>query len=231
MLLNVDPTTVVVFDLDDTLYKEVDFVYSAFRAISRVVAPQTGHSVHEEMCEYFKNGDNPLTRIKERYKLGRDISEFVSIYRHHKPGIEPSPGAVRLLRGLARHGAPLGVITDGREITQKNKLIALGLHDRFDKIVISEVIGSKKPAVEGYILFERAFPSCDYVYIGDNFHKDFVTANRRGWSTIGLLDDGRNIHSQEGHFEQDYLPQHYVESLSDIRVSRRPHGTVEVLSE
>jgi len=85
MLLNVDKKTVVVFDLDDTLYKEVDFVYSAFRFIARALIPQTGHSVFEEMRECFGRGDNAFAHIKERYHLTREIPEFVTMYRQHMP--------------------------------------------------------------------------------------------------------------------------------------------------
>ena len=50
----------------------------------------------------------------------------------------------------------------------------------------------------------------------NNFNKDFVAPNKLGWSTIGLLDDGRNIHKQNHNLSSEYLPKYFVKSLDDI---------------
>ena len=61
------------------------------------------------------------------------------------------------------------------------------------------------------------FPSADqYIYIGDNPKKDFITPNRLGWTTIGILDSGQNIHSQDVCIGNEYLPQRWVKSFTDI---------------
>ncbi len=218
MLLSVDSKTVVVFDLDDTLYKEVDFVRSAFRRISETVFPLTKIDVFDEMWVDYLQGKEALGLLKNRHSLPVEICDLVRQYRYHKPNIALSCGAEKLLRQLSVSGAKLGVITDGRDETQNNKLHALAIYELFHMIVISESFGTEKPAEENYVAFESRFANCRYVYVGDNFHKDFVTPNRLGWNTIGLLDDGRNIHSQQGEFSRHQYPKYVVKSLSDIGI-------------
>jgi putative hydrolase of the HAD superfamily len=60
------------------------------------------------------------------------------------------------------------------------------------------------------------YPSSAYYYIGDNPAKDFQAPNHLGWTTICLLDDGRNIHPQDFTLSPQMLPQHIVPQLTEI---------------
>lgn len=219
MLLKVDKSTVVVFDLDDTLYKEIDFVYSAYAHIcDSLIEPQQSASAFNQMVEAYHRGDDVFLQLKEQFKLSIAIVDLVQIYRFHPPQIKISKGGRELLTQLNVHGCRLGLITDGRERTQRNKLRALGIEPFFGGIVISETFGSEKPDERNYRFFENKYPSCRFIYIADNFRKDFVTPNRLGWTTIGLVDDGRNIHSQLIDVPSENKPHHLVPSLLSIVV-------------
>ena len=104
-----------------------------------------------------------------------------------------------------RQECNLGIITDGYSIPQRNKFCALQL-DRFikeDDLIISEEFGTEKPSKKNYLFFQHKYVNADFVYVGDNIKKDFVSPNRLGWKTVCLLDDGRNIHRQD--FDLKYL--------------------------
>ena len=91
----------------------------------------------------------------------------------------------------------------------------MGLESWFSEIVISEEFGSAKPTEQNYRHFEQAFPSENFVYVGDNLAKDFVTPNRLGWTTVALLDRGENIHPQDWEqIELEFKPQFLVEKLA-----------------
>lgn len=219
MNLNVDKSTVVVFDLDDTLYKEIDFVYSAYDHIcGLLLEPHESTIAFPQMTEAFHRGEDVFLQLKEQFKLDIEILELVEIYRFHFPKIQLAEGARELLAQLNTCGCRLGIITDGRELTQRNKLRALGIEQSFCSIVISESFGSEKPDERNFRVFEDKFPGCRFVYVGDNFRKDFVTPNRLGWTTIGLADDGGNIHSQSIEVPSENLPQHLISSLKSIVV-------------
>ena len=56
-----------------------------------------------------------------------------------------------------------------------------------------------------------------FVYVGDNPMKDFLWPNRLGWVTIQLIDDGRNVHSQQVSLpSDDYRPQYRIKSLDQL---------------
>lgn len=202
---------VVVFDLDDTLYPEIDFLKSAYREIA-LLANDAG--AYSYMMECYAKGQNVFRCFIDKYHIGMTVDDLLDIYRNHVPHIQLSEDTKQALRILHRI-AVLGIITDGRIVTQTNKIKALGL-DEFipmDNIVISEVFGYEKPLSEPYLFFETRFPGCRYTYIGDNISKDFVAPNHLGWNTICLLDKGYNIHSQRIDVEQSFCPQSCVESL------------------
>lgn len=219
MHLNVDKSTVVVFDLDDTLYKEIDFVYSAYAHICELlIEPHEFTIAFRQMVADYHSGEDVFQQLKERFRLNIEIIELVDLYRFHFPRIQLAEGARELLTQLNLAECNLGIITDGRELTQRNKLRALEIEQFFCSVVISESFGSEKPDERNFRFFENEFPGCRFVYVGDNFLKDFVTPNRLDWTTIGLIDDGRNIHSQTTQVPRENKPQHLISSLGSIVV-------------
>jgi len=43
-----------------------------------------------------------------------------------------------------------------------------------------------------------------------------VSPNKLGWTSICLLDQGSNIHSQNFNIEEDFLPKIKINSLSEL---------------
>ncbi|MDE6339520.1 MAG: HAD family hydrolase [Muribaculaceae bacterium] len=206
---------VVIFDLDDTLYEEFDFMKSAFHAI----AVQLGcNSLSSEMMDIWFKGDNVFETIIQEYNLSYSVEELLDIYRNHLPQISLNHQAIEVLDWLKKKNCILGIITDGRSLTQRNKIKALTLDDWIphDNIIISDEFGSAKPDVRNYRFFMDKFPRTNYVYVGDNPAKDFITPNELGWRTIGIKNRGKNIHRQITK-EKVYEPKVWVENISVIK--------------
>ena len=222
---------VICFDLDDTLYKEIDYLKSAYREIAQYAAEQcTGCSdsvnilaikAYNRMLDAYREGLNAFEELNLFLGLELPISDYLYIYRHHKPKIALPEDAVRTLDALKAEGVRIGLITDGRSVQQRNKIEALGLGKWIEKedIVISEEFGSEKPNVANYEYFMRRYPEChDFTYVGDNLKKDFIAPNALGWHTICLKDDGRNIHRQEvDDIEEGMMPKRWIYSFVSIR--------------
>ena len=210
---------VVVFDLDDTLYKEIDFLKSAYREISDFLckAYSVG-GVFEKMLHDYEEGKNAFQEVIDSYQLPIKLGDLLGMYRNHFPNISMDVDTKEVLDILKRNCIGLGIITDGRQKSQMNKIKALGLDDYIAErhIVISEVCGHEKIDGFGLTQIEDSFPDCDYFYVGDNPQKDFVTANVRGWATICLLDDGRNIHQQSFDFTESYLPKYKITNIKEL---------------
>lgn len=120
---------------------------------------------------------------------------------------------------LKDDGAVWGIISDGRMITQTNKIRALGLECFIgeEDIIINEAEERFKPDMKSFRKFmERYGKDSEYWYIGDNTSKDFKAPNSLGWITVCLLNDGRNIHQQDFKKEQPFLPKYLAYKINDI---------------
>ena len=224
---------VVCFDLDDTLYKEIDYLQSAYREIAAYAAGQcTGCSdsvgilaikAYNRMLDAYHEGQNAFEELNRFLGLQLPVSDYLCIYRNHKPKISLSEDVVQTLDALKAEDVRIGLITDGRTVQQRHKIEALGLMRWVDEkdIVISEEFGSEKPAPANYTCFMQRHPACHhFTYVGDNLRKDFIAPNALGWMTVGLLDDGRNIHSQTlPDDNQTMQPKRWIATLRDLPLS------------
>ncbi len=217
------PHTLVAFDLDDTLYKEIDYLRSAYREIAIHAAHGDGMLAGDLlslMIHTYRNGGNAFRRLNEALNTDTPVDTYLRMYRLHRPDIHLSTEARGMLDELKTSGCTLALITDGRSVQQRNKIAALGL-DRWitdGDIVISEEIGSEKPAADNYLRLMERHPACrNYVYVGDNPTKDFIAPNRLGWTTICILDNGENIHLQNfTKVESHCLPLYKVNRFEEV---------------
>ena len=206
---------VVVFDLDDTLYKEADFVESGFRAVASYLGD---HSYAEDLISSRAGGKNAFEELISKYTLPNSIEELLEIYRNHYPSIQLDASTIEVLNTLSSQGKILGIISDGRSKTQRNKIDALGLYRWIEpeNIIISEEFGSSKPDERNFRVFMSSYSGKSYVYIGDNTKKDFLAPNYLGWLTVCIKDNGRNIHPQRFDLSKEHLPDVIVDDIREI---------------
>jgi putative hydrolase of the HAD superfamily len=208
---------VVVFDLDDTLYPEREFVYSGFRAVANAISQEMADDCFEQLVDQFEtSGTDPFgTVLAERGLPLATKRHLIETYREHQPSLKLAPSVGQLLGSLRSSGRILGIITDGRSVTQRNKIRALGLETWIDTVVISEEFGSSKPAVENYQYFEKQFAGRQFVYVGNDVTKDFLAPNRLGWQTVGLVHNDRHIHLPPTvEVAAHALPHDWIQSLA-----------------
>jgi len=214
MELHIDKNTVVVFDLDDTLYQEIDYLKSAYRNIANSYA--NSDIVYEDMMVWYFQGDDVFQRLLDNYITNHNKLELVKQYQNHFPNIVLNTGVDKFIRKLQEYKITIGIITDGRSVTQRNKIAALGLKDRIDEIVISEELGSEKPNFRNYEAISQKYFGSNFIYISDNPEKDFITPNQMGWNTIGIRDEGDNIHPQDMTLDREYQPHVWVNGFEEI---------------
>ena len=218
------PTQVVVFDLDDTLYAERDYVRSGYEAVGEHLAEKLGRDepLADWLWKRFCSGqsERAFDALSEQFGLSLsadDIAELVDVYRSHTPSIQPREGVVELLADLAGKYR-LGLLSDGFLPAQQLKLDALGLARHFEQIVFTEELGREcwKPSSAGFELIAQrlgaAHAAC--CYVSDNLAKDFVGPNRLGWRTILLRLPGQ-IHAHR-IAAVGGEPQHTAESLGQL---------------
>ena len=216
MDIKVSPQTVVCFDLDDTLYNEVDFLRSGFKTLAGIL--DSDHdALFAKMMTMYESGADCFDYLEREY--GARKRNLLAVYRFHEPDISAFEGVHALFNSIEEQQGQIAIITDGRSMTQRNKLTSLGLIDRLKALVISEEIGFEKPDIRNFEAIQSKLPAEHYLYFGDNYLKDFVSPNALGWTTIGLSDNGKNIHKTQGlELDSHFLPQHKLDHLQQVRI-------------
>ncbi len=202
-----------VFDLDDTLYAERDYVQSCFR----LIGPRLGGSdVAEELWRLFESGEgNPIGEIARRNGIPEDTKEIlIAEMRGHTPRIALDRGAELLIERLRAMSRRFSIVTNGRSVTQRRKIEALEIADAAG-IIISEEYGAAKPDVSLFHAAAAAQPASRYIYVGDNPALDFEGPNSLGWMTVMLRRD--NAVRRRGFApSQVQRPQRIIDSLEEL---------------
>lgn len=179
----------IVFDLDDTLYPEKEFVQSGYRSVAQHVAEACGYRFEDTLSCMLETFDAEgrqavFPALLERFpRISMQVADLVQIYRCHNPKIRLFAGYGALLEELARH-CRLGMITDGLPEVQHNKVRALDLEGRMAKIIYSWTYGveRQKPHPYAFSLMLEALPAHpgETLFVGDNPEKDGRGARNAG---------------------------------------------------
>ncbi|MBN2065127.1 MAG: HAD family hydrolase [Sedimentisphaerales bacterium] len=215
----------IVFDMDDTLYPERDYIRSGYRAVADFLADEQNQAgeIFAILWDIFSHDprEKVFDQVLTRLNIDPDpllITKLIALYREHKPQICPLPGVIELLAKLRAGGYKLGLISDGYLPGQQYKLEALGLKECFDHIIFTESLGREnwKPAPLAFEMMARALDTTpgECLYIGDNLKKDFISPNALGWHTVCF----RNEFQVHFHHQPDPAgqPQHYISDLSEL---------------
>ena len=87
------------------------------------------------------------------------MKNILELYRFHYPEIKLSKDTSVFLEKILSHNIDFSIITDGRSISQRNKIKALGLYDLVKNIIISEETGFEKPHLNNFKILERIYPT------------------------------------------------------------------------
>jgi len=216
----IDNNTHIVFDLDDTLYKEIDFVKSAYIYINSYINVRFNLDLSNSIKKCLDGEVNFYDLINSKLHPDQNfpIEKYLELYRFHYPEIKLSDDTTVFLNKIISHNIDFSIITDGRSISQRNKIKALGLYDLVKNIIISEETGFEKPHLNNFKILDRIYHNKKLIYIADNTSKDFFAPNSLKWNTICLINNGQNIHPQDLNLNIEYLPKIKVSYLTEINI-------------
>ncbi len=206
-----------IFDLDDTLYDEEQYVSSAISDVCRYISKKYEidfnglyeyciHSIYED------GRGHTFDDLCKKYSLDEDIKQLVGIYRSCNPNLVLYDDAKELIKYLKDNNKKIGIITDGNSDVQGIKAKALGLYEIAESVILTDNLheGGKKlskPSVKVYetCLKELNVSPNEAVYIGDNPLKDFVGAKKLGMKTVRII-------REKGMFMKEYAPSEKYEA-------------------
>ncbi|MDC7288826.1 HAD family hydrolase [Blautia schinkii] len=194
-MMYIDDIEVVVFDLDDTLYSEKEYVKSGFRAVSRIL-PQI-NDAEEKLWKAFEEKKLVFNEVLQSEGIFKEELKNLCVeeYHCHIPNIHMYDGVVEMLVKIRNQGRKIGIITDGRPEGQRAKIENLNIEKYVDDIIVTDELGGinyRKPCTESFSLmrkrmekcFVREIPYFKMCYIGDNIKKDFIAPQKLGMRCI-----------------------------------------------
>ncbi|MHC4604441.1 MAG: HAD family hydrolase [Planctomycetota bacterium] len=218
--------TTVVFDLDDTLYDEVEYCRSGFEAVAEFLADlpdvPPAERIFGAFWKQFTAGNRTKTFNTALEELDIDyddelIGELIKVYRNHVPKITLPHDSRDLLSQLSGKYT-LALLTDGFLPAQQLKVQALGIEKYFKCIIYTEQLGREfwKPSPAG---FQKLMETLNagprtIAYVADNEKKDFIAPNKLGFLTIRIIRSA-GLHS-ESSLEPDTAAKYTIRQISQL---------------
>jgi putative hydrolase of the HAD superfamily len=232
------PLSAIFFDIDDTLYSTSEFAELARSAAvdamieaglslgKKELLEELDEVIHEFSSNYEHHFDKLLLRVPRRYYKGVNpaliIAAGVMAYHETKSTrLFPYEDAVEVLRLLSSGTSlTLGVITEGLEVKQAEKLVRMRLNQYFSSsaIFISHQLGISKPNPKVY---QRAcsdlnLKPAETMYVGDNPLYDIDPPNQIGMITVRMRRGGKH-HHVEGKTSPHREVQNFWDLLDYLR--------------
>jgi len=214
----------IVFDLDDTIVSELQYIKSGYHHIANVLITKLGipeDKIFSDLMVLFTESNK---RVFNRllYKYGEDFgNEFIMYlvdeYRNHLPQIELYDDVIPCINQLKSKGLKVAIITDGYANAQKQKLKAVNAYEIFDEIIITDEYGRLfwKPHPKAFEEMSKRLKVelKEMIFIGDNPEKDFNISKIYPIKTVRIYRDG--IYQRKKYLD-DIKEMFAIHSLSQV---------------
>lgn len=200
----------VGFDLDGTLFDHLGSAGRGVDAFYRELGINPSEDArrlwfHEEAKEFerWRSGHATFHEQRRRRlrsvlpKLGisapntaKELDDLFAKYlRAYRAEWAPFPDSLGLLQTIKNTGRRVGVLTNGSQDQQLDKIHAIGFGGIFDVISTSEQIGYQKPDVRAFYAFssQLGVPVEECLFAGDHPEYDVDGARDAGMKAV-LMD-------------------------------------------
>ena len=226
-------TRALLFDLDDTLYAERQFVRSGFRVVAAEVETRFGVPRREALATLvgaLRRGRRrrALQDLCEHHVLSAGIiPDLVETIRAHTPVMRLPDSTVAVLHAARRAGWRIGVVTNGLPAIQARKVDALGLRQFVDVIVFADECGAGlgKPERAGFdaALAALGMPADLAVFVGDDLRCDVFGARLAGMRTVWMRHGAKRAGDMPG-----IAPDRSVTRIEDALIAAESVLAMEV---
>lgn len=214
----------LVFDIDDTLYSQMEPLLTAceYSLGSKLPDPELFYRIFgkrsAEMFLFSESGqvsihESRIYRIENTMKdmgipfTSEQAETFQARYKENQSHLHISTVLSGLLDECAAAGIKMGVITNGPLSHQVQKFHTLGLDKWFtqEQLIVSAGVGVAKPDVKIFRMAEEMWklnPANTYM-VGDSLENDIAGAKGAGWKTIWMNHHRYTV--PEGMAQPDYI--------------------------
>ncbi|SHG03321.1 HAD family hydrolase [Ornithinibacillus halophilus] len=217
----------VIFDLDDTLISEKEYIESGYRHISKVLSKRfskDAETLYQLLLELLNiSSKNVFNRLLDRLGIvcvEEDIVELVEEYRKHFPDIHFYNDVLPCLEKLKKENIKTGIITDGYAESQRQKLQAVNASDYIEEIIVTDELGREywKPHPFAFEKMREKFnvEFSEMIYIGDNPNKDFYISKILPIKSIRIVRSN-SIYMNAPYYES-VKENHRIKSLLNLNL-------------
>ncbi|QPC47652.1 HAD family hydrolase [Mangrovibacillus cuniculi] len=226
----------VIFDLDDTLISEKEYIESGYRHISKILSERFSkdeRTLYQLLLELLNDSSkNVFNRLLDRLEIvytKENILELVEEYRNHNPDISFFDDVLPCLEQLKNKKIKTGIITDGYANAQRQKLKAVKADNYFEEIIVTDELGREywKPHPKSFEIIKENLnvEFNEILYVGDNPKKDFYISNIYPISTA-RIDRGNSIYTDALYYK-NIQELYRITSLVDLQCSAIQNGLGE----
>ncbi|WP_394121037.1 HAD family hydrolase [Planococcus donghaensis] len=203
----------VIFDLDGTLLDRDRSLEAFIDEQHSRLADHLQHIPKDQFAKRFIEldakgyvwKDRVYQQLIEEFEIkGTDwetlLEDYVTNFHAH---CIPFPNLISMLENLAEKSIRLGIITNGRGQFQLDNILALGIKDYFEEILISgwEGVSKPDPAIFQKALARLDVSSDEAVYVGDHPQNDIQAAQAIGMKAIWKKDPDWNCMDADGEID------------------------------
>ncbi len=185
-----DKVAGVVFDLDDTLFDQKDWILRKLRLLWQAEKHWLPREVDflKSTLAILEEGER--AKLFDVYAQQQGLSEaqrlsLISSYRLARPDAgRLYPDVAGALAQLRRRGLRLGLLTDNPAVSQRDKLRATQLEPAFDAVVLTGELGTPKPAAAAFAAVAQrlGLAAEQLVMVGDHVFRDSIGALDAGYA-------------------------------------------------
>jgi putative hydrolase of the HAD superfamily len=213
----------VLFDLDNTLYDRDKafaewanwFVRDRLGLVNQFEIEKEVDFIVRQDAHGIAPLEDRLQGLKARYStLTEPLAEFMDAYRRQLLDFLPrlDDDTNKLLDALEVGSVPFGIVTNGAP-SQLDKIRRLGLDTRASVVLVSEILGVRKPDPEIFLAAanEVGKAPCEILFVGDHPAADIGGALGAGMQAAWLRR-GREWPQELS----DRAPNYIIDSLAEL---------------
>lgn len=214
----------VIFDLDDTLISEKEYVKSGFKAVSKYIEQTYSiKNAWQELLGLFEQDAKLVfNRFLEKHHISytkEQIIQMIDVYRTHEPSICFFHDVIPTCQFLKEHGIKIAILSDGYLETQKAKVKAVKADELFDEIFLTDSLGKDywKPSPKGFEILQEKFKVnySEMLYVGDNPQKDFYIQKIHPVHTVRILRE--NSVYEKATYLEDIKEEYTIHNLEELK--------------
>jgi len=179
----------LLFDLDGTL-TDTDTLH--LQALQQLLREQ-GRELSEAEFDAHVSGRANADMCRYLFP-GRPVAEHEAFadrkearFRALSPTLQPTAGLERLLAHAERRGIGMAVVTNAPRANAQHMLVAMGLAERFEHVLVAEELARAKPDPLPYLTgLERLGARADHALAFEDSVPGVTAASRAGILTVGL---------------------------------------------